>query len=456
MSIRAGFGIAYDVLCDNLNIMALPPQLGSMVDASGAGARAFLAGGGISPAMPGGPEPPTDDLRRNTAYYIPTHQTLPYAVQWNIGAQRVFGRNYTFEARYLGTRGVHLPLQQQINRIPRVTGDRSIPEYLTPPGAETLASLPLTVGDLRASSSILPTFAAAGFVNPITAWTPQGISTYHGLALDLLRRFSGGWQVQSSYTWSHLMDNSTSEVGSTFLTPRRAQDAQDLRPEWASSMLDRRHRFTATAIYESHWLEHSNWLNRNVLGNWLIAPTYVYESPEYYTVESGIDSNLNGDSASDRAWINPAGQAHTASDVYGLDRHGNRVSISAPPEQVNGVVAWVAADPNARYVRAGVGVSPTGGRNTEPTRPINNVNLNVTKRIPVRERTRLELTGQAFNLLNHAQCVPGLVNSVNSVVTAYTLGVKNFATAGHPAFGNPEAAFSSNPRVIQVVAKLVW
>ena len=351
---------------------------------------------------------------------------------------------------------MHLPVQQQINRMPLVTSNRNIPEYATAPSADTLASLPLTVGDLRSSSNIVPSFAAAGFFSPITAWTPQGMSTYHGLALDLGRRFSNGWQLRSSYTWSHLMDNSTSEVGSTFLTPRRAQDGQDLRQEWATSMLDRRHRFTAMAIYESQWLKHSGWFKRNVLGNWQIAPTYVYESPEYYTVQSGFDSNLNGDSAADRAWVNPAGVAHTASDVYGLDRFGNRVSISAPMQQVNQVVAWVAADPNARYVRAGLGVLPTAGRNTEPTRPINNVNLSVMKSVPVREGLRLELAGQAFNLFNHAQSVPGLVNSVNSVVTAFTLGVKNFATAGNPAFGDADAAFSSNPRVIQVAAKLVW
>ncbi|MBS1876290.1 MAG: TonB-dependent receptor [Acidobacteria bacterium] len=457
MTIRAGFGMAYDVLCDNLSILALPPQLGTLVDVSGAGTSNFLAAGGISPNMPGGPTPTADDLKAATAYYIPNNQTLPYSLQWNLGVERVFANNYTFEVRYLGTRGVHLPVQQQINRTPRVTADRNIPEYSTAPSAQTLASLPLTVGDIRAASNLLPSFAAAGFLNPITAWTPEGMSSYHGLAFDLARRFASGWQLRSSYTWSHLMDNSTSEVGSTFLTPRRAQDSQNLRPEWATSMLDRRHRIVVSAIYETPWLKHSNnWFNRNVAAGWEVAPTYVYESPEYFTVQSGVDSNLNGDSAADRAWINPGGVAHTASDVYGLDRNGNRISVSAPTAQVNQVVAWVATNPNARYVRAGIGVLPTGGRNTEPTRPINNVNLSLVKRVAIGERMRLELMGQAFNLFNHPQSVPGFVNSANSVVTAYTVGVKNYATAGNSAFGNADAAFSSNPRTLQLAAKFIW
>ena len=38
--------------------------------------------------------------------------------------QHVFHNDYTFEARYLGTRGVHLLVQQQINKT-RYTGHRN-------------------------------------------------------------------------------------------------------------------------------------------------------------------------------------------------------------------------------------------------------------------------------------------------------------------------------------------
>ena len=34
---------------------------------------------------------------------------------------------------------------------------------------------------------------------------------------------------------------------------------------------------------------------------------YTYESPQYATVQSGVDSNLNNDSAGDRAIVNPTG-----------------------------------------------------------------------------------------------------------------------------------------------------
>ena len=49
-----------------------------------------------------------------------------------------------------------------------------------------------------------------------------------------------------------------------------------------------------------------------------MAPIYTYESPEYVTVLSQDDANLNGDVASDRAIVNPAGQAGIGSAVTPL------------------------------------------------------------------------------------------------------------------------------------------
>ena len=102
----------------------------------------------------------------NTAAYIPD-QKLPYSIQWNLGIQHVFAKDYTFEARYLGTRGMHLDVQQRINK--QLRSDRrpnSLPTYLTPPSQATLDALSLTLAALQDLASIsCPSFAAAGFTN---------------------------------------------------------------------------------------------------------------------------------------------------------------------------------------------------------------------------------------------------------------------------------------------------
>src|SRR5262249_50097419 len=99
--------------------------------------------------------------------------------------------------------------------------------------------------------AFVPFFAAAGFdQTPIVAFLSNGNSTYHGFSTQLNRRFSNGLQATGSYTWSHLIDDTTAEVFSTVLSPRRVQDFRNLRAERASSALDHRQRFVFSTIYD--------------------------------------------------------------------------------------------------------------------------------------------------------------------------------------------------------------
>jgi hypothetical protein len=451
-SIRAGFGMAYDVLFDNMGTLSLPPQLSTTVDVTGDAGGSFLATGGI-PANASAGTLSAMDARNSTSAYI-QNEVLPYTISWNAGIQHVFAHNYTIEIRYLGTRGVHLPTQMQINKQSPVTATQNIPTFLNAPSAATLASLPLTAGALRAMGNIAPQWRAAGFISPITSYTAQGNSLYNGLAVQVNRRFSNGLQFIGAYTWSHALDNSTAEFATTYLTPRRPQDFANFRPEWATSALDRRHRFTLTAMYDAPWFKGGNWFMRNLVGNWEIAPIYTYESPEYFTPQSGIDANLNGDSAPDRGIINPSGVAHTGTGVYGLTANGTRVNLTTPAS-ADMVVAWVAINPNARYIQAGYGAYANSGRNLEPTRPINNVDLTLMKRFSVTERLHLELYGQAFNVFNHPQFVPGAVDDVGRIST-FSPGSRSYVNVANPLFNNPVMAFSSSPRVLQIAAKFIW
>jgi hypothetical protein len=270
----------------------------------------------------------------------------------------------------------------------------------------------------------------------------------------LNRRFSNGLQYQFAYTWSHNLDNSTAEVASTYLTPRRAEDFQNLNREWASSALDRRHRVTLSLIYDAPWLKSSqNWLLKNLVGNWEIAPIYTYESPEYFTVQSGVDSNLNGDAAPDRAIVNPTGVANTGSAVYGLTRTGAVVQPTDPAASSNNIVAYVPVNPNAQYIQAGPGALTGAGRNTVPGRPINDVDISLIKRFTFRDRYSIDLTGQALNMFNHPQYIAGSLN--NTVpVSSFTGGALSLVSASDRNFNRPDLAFSSNPRVIQLVLRV--
>src|SRR5260221_5041793 len=68
--------------------------------------------------------------------------------------------------------------------------------------------------------------------------------------------------------------NSTADFFSTVLTPRRPQDFQNINADKSSSALDHRHRISIATYYDVPYFKTGNWLRRNVLGNWLLAPIY--------------------------------------------------------------------------------------------------------------------------------------------------------------------------------------
>src|SRR5208337_3799223 len=109
------------------------------------------------------------------------------------------------------------------------------------------------------------------------------------------------------------------------------------------------------------------------------------------------------------------GAAGTGTAVYGLDKNGNRIAYNASTASVNTVVAWVAINPNARYIQAAVGALANAGRNTEATRPIDNIDFTILKRFQIKEKARLEFSAQAFNLFNHPEFTPGSLNDVGAV-----------------------------------------
>ncbi|HEX8499019.1 MAG TPA: carboxypeptidase regulatory-like domain-containing protein [Pyrinomonadaceae bacterium] len=441
-SVRAGFSMAYDYIFDNLYILALPPQTNQTVAVEpDAALPGFIAGGAIPPTpVDVGNDPAA--ARANTASFIPD-QEVPYSLTWTLSFQRQFLKDWSFEARYLGTRGVHLLTQNRLNSQPKASPSLGgLPTFLTAPSQAQLDALTLTLDDINARSNYTPQYEAAGFNGArVVGFLSNGNSTYHGASATVSRRFSRGFQLTTAYTWSHLIDDTTAEVFSTVLSPRRVEDFQDLRRERADSALDRRHRFTAGAIYELPFFRnHPSRFVRAALGGFQLAGTYMAESGQRATVLSGIDSNLNGDAAPDRAIRNPAGVRNTASTVTALTNGAGRV------------VGYLADDPNAEYIQAGLGALSNSARNTLRLPAINNFDFSVFKNFRLGETKKIQLRADFFNAFNHPQYIPGSPNDVSPIPTT-GVGQVNTIFAGNTDFNRPERVFSSNPRVIQLALR---
>ena len=451
-SIRGGFGMAVDVLYDNLGILSLPPQVQQTCDAPGnqtAGCfwnpNAFLAGGGLPSNTPA-PFTNAADARAATSAFIP-NQSLPYSETWNLGIQHVFAQKYTLEVRYVGTRGIHLPVQTRLNRQSQTSLSEYLPTYTTAPSQSTLNSLPFTLDQISNNPSYVPAYANAGFNGAdVVGFENYGASNYNGLQTTFSRNFTNGLQFQAAWTWSHAFDNSTADVFSTYLTPRRPQDFQDFAADWSTSALDRRHRITLEAIYDLPFFKNSGWAMKNIVGNWQFAPIYTFESPEYATVQSSVDTNGNGDAAGDRAIFNPAGIPGTGSDVTPL------------LNSAGATVAYLAVNPSAQYLVAGPGALANIARNTLALPRTNNVDMSLVKRINITERQVIEFQAQAINLFNHPQYVPGFISDIEPASTAITTAgpTHDFLVPSTTSFNQPNLVFSNHPRAMILVLKYIF
>jgi hypothetical protein len=462
-SIRAGAGIAYDVLFDNLGLLSLPPQLSSTIDCAPVGSAPcptpFLGNGGILPG-PGGIAtfPTIADQRAATSAFVPVDQKDPKSIDWTLGIQHTFGSDFTVEVRYVGTRGIHLPAQIRLNTESVVTPTSFLPTYTTAPSQATLDASTLDLNALENVNFITPAFNNAGFNgNFLTSYQPWASSTYHGLATQINKRFSHGLQFVGAYTYSHDIDDATAEVFSTVLSPRRAQDGLNLSADRANSILDHRHRFTLSLVYDEPFFKNGNAFLRNTVGGWEIAPIYTYQSGQWVTAQSGIDSNLNGDAAGDRTIQNLGGVKGTGSGVIPLCTSAVAVcpaTVDDASSNPVGVVGYLATTPNAEYIEAGFGALATGGRNTLQLKPINDVDMTAIKRFSINERFKVEFRASASNLFNHAQYIGGELNDVQPL--GFTGSERAILEPSSPNFNQPSTVFSSNPRQLTLALKLFF
>jgi hypothetical protein len=479
-SIRGGFGLAYDTLYDNIGITSVPPQIGSTVQAVPLSAG-FLGKGGLSGGGTGITILDRNNALAQTAAWIPPNVKDPYSVNWNLGVQHSFGKNYTVEVNYVGTRGNHLSFQDILTWQASVTPTNFLPTYFNAPSQATLNALPLQLNSdslglniVGTRDPIVPAYSNAGFgctVTPgppetlgppcfpfITAFIPSGWSTYHALQTGLTRRFSNGLTLQAAYTLSHTIDNSTADFHSTDLTPRRPQDFFSFNQvDKANSALDRAQRFTLAMVYDLPYFKGGNWLRKNVVGNWSFAPVYTYETGEWVTVQAQRDANLNIDDAGDRAIVNPSGVPRTGTDVTALCRVAACTAPNAGP-----VVAYLVNNPNAQYIRPGLGALANGSRNTLQTPGTNNIDLSIYKDLNLTEGMKFRFGAQFANIINHPQYIPGSNPGyglgVNDVASFASTGssYQSFVTPGNANFNVPKSVFASNARSIALVAKFTF
>jgi hypothetical protein len=488
-AVRGGAGLAYDVVPNNFAVNSLPPQLQSEqnpgLTCALAGAPQWCAT--FNAANPTNPTagqgflqfggllqvnvPPVTQAaaRAATASLIPNHVS-PKVITWTLGVQHELFRNSSVEVRYVGTRSLELPVQQRLNSAsafdPNVPGGgiAPLPTFISPSDVPAVVVSPASTLKSFDNFNPLP-LSADGFLGSLTTFPPIGSGIYHAGSVDFIRRFARGIYLRANYTFSKNIDNATNELFSSRVNPRRAQDGFDFAAERGLSALDIRHKFALSFLYEIPNVQTDHAFVKALAHGWEWGGTYLAESGQPVTPLSGVDSNANGDSAGDRTIINPAGVGLTGSTVNFLCNAGAGGATSIVTDAAtcgsgddSNIVGYVAADPTARFIQAGVGAKANAGRDTVPTPGLNIWNMSLLKDTKLSERFSLQFRAETYNTFNHRNFSIGLPTNngtidqntnANPLSSGYI-----FVTSGNLFLNNHQ--FNGGSRTMQLGLRLIW
>jgi hypothetical protein len=217
-------------------------------------------------------------------------------------------------------------------------------------GAVTKAVLDSQLGGTLRTPGLISPFGS------VNAQVSDGNSNYHAGTIDVKRRFANNFTFLASYTLSKSIDDSSDLQ--TLLLP---QDNRNFRAERSLSLFDQRHRFVFSGVLSSpaSFRNSDNGLYR-FLADFSIAPIFEISSGRPFNILTGVDTNNDQSSSTDRPSV---------------DANGN-LFIPGPFQ------------------------SGTLGRNMGITHSYASLDLRVTRNIRFGERFRLDIIAEGFNLFN--------------------------------------------------------
>jgi len=219
-------------------------------------------------------------LGQSITYFDPNPKS-PRTQRWQVGIQRELPGRLTVEASYVGNHGTQLQTSRNINATPN--------QYLsTSPVRDADRIAYLSANIPNPFFGLLPTTAAGALqganiarerllrpypeFDAVNTTTNEGWSWYHALQLNLQRRFSGGYTIASSYTYSKFTE------ATEFL------NAADPEPWDGISSVDAPHRLTVNGIWEvpvgrgRRFGTDVNGVVSAFISGWQFSGIYTYQS----------------------------------------------------------------------------------------------------------------------------------------------------------------------------------
>ncbi|HLX45122.1 MAG TPA: hypothetical protein VKR43_16865, partial [Bryobacteraceae bacterium] len=318
---------------------------------------------------------------------------IPTVISYTFKIEQQIAASWNVSAGYAGSRGYHEILSIDAN-LPVPT--------ISPSGAIFYpAGSPLSNPKVAAT----------------TTWWSSGHSNYNALALDVNHRLAHGLQIRGVYTFSKSLDDGTawnSSVGAN--APGFVMYPPNPRIDWGLSTYDVRHLASINGSWELPFLRANRFL-----GGWTLSAIASIQSGFPFTPQLGFNPSNDGDTRNPvRPSWNPAFQGSV---------------ISGGPNQY--------FNPNA-FLPPASGTYGNVGRDTLIGPGSATVDVSLLKDTALTERLKLQLRGEFFNVLNHANF--GTPNTI----------VFSSATAGVSPTAGVITSTSTPSRQIQIGAKLIW
>jgi hypothetical protein len=453
--VRGGYGLAYDYLFLNpiTNLRFAAPFVPSI-------SVQQFTNGNTWAALIAGNAPIQQTTTANIGQFSPTAKNFgalspvdmnlqnPRNQQWDLGVEYEAFRDFVVKATYVGTHNDRLQASIPLNLVQTA---------VTPATSEAdeLNRLTTLRGVFLAESGagnnrLDPRFNSVNMVKSV------GTSDYHGLQLDVIKKFSYGLQFDANYTWSHSTDDVSDVLGVLVNDSAQIQNpSAPLTGNRGNSQFDIRNRFVMHFDYKVPFTKRFEGWTGRLLDGFTFSGIFEDRSGLPVTIFAGQRHAVSDIFLDGNSLVRANGDVHLLKPVAG----GSPYSGAAVP--INTTTGLPAANTNpqngcGRGVNANttsnlscpntlnfpltqplLGTIGNSGRNQLYLSGLQNLDLALAKSNRITEGTSLVLRWEVFNVLNH-----GNFSQFANTLTSATFGTYQ--------------GTATNMRQMQVGAKFVF
>ena len=354
-------------------------------------------------------------LGENIAF-VDRNIRMPYSEQWNLNVQREVPGNVLFEVAYVGSRGVKLNSDRELNQLPdsALALGNALRDLVPNPFFGQITSGALSANRISRAQLLRPFPHFLSVVETNATW---GASSYHSLQVKAERRFRDGFSLLVSYSFSKLIDDVTGAFAGEAISGTLFQNFNNLRAERSISALDVPQRLVTSFIWELPFGPGKKYLSKGfaskLLGGW--------QADGIVTISDG---NILGITAQNNQTFSQGGNQRP--NWTGVDP-----TLSDPT-----IDKWFDTSVFSQPVQYAFGNAP---RTISSLRSdgVRNIDFSVIKNTKIGERVNTQFRAEFFNAFNTPR-----------------FGVPN-TTFGNSNFGVVSNTINS-ARVIQVALKVLF